>query len=171
MVIGEKGRFREVEPEPGEVRKSCTAIRIMNLTGPLFFAAAGELQSVLDQIIYKPEVRVLILRMRQASDLDVTTASVLESTGSKLGQEGKTLLLLGIRHSAMRLLEQTGIAERLGYENLFPVRSGWLTAMESALQRALELSGEHSCGKMCPLAEYLAAQDSLRSIAERSPAS
>lgn len=163
MAIGEKGRFREVDLEAGEAGWSCSAIRIMNLTGPLFFAAAGELQFILDRLVDDPKLRVLILRMRQAQALDVTTASVLESTGSTLKKEGKTLLLLGMRPAALQLLEQTGIAERLGQENLFPAQSGWFTAMEAALRRALELTGEHACGQQCPLAEYMAAQDLLRS--------
>lgn len=163
MAIGEKGRFREVDLEAGEAGRSCSAIRIMNLTGPLFFAAAGELQFILDRLVDDRKLRVLILRMRQAQALDVTTASVLESTGSTLKKEGKTLLLLGMRPAALQLLEQTGIAERLGQENLFPAQSGWFTAMEAALRRALELTGEHACGQQCPLAEYMAAQDLLRS--------
>lgn len=166
MAIGEKGRFREVDLEAGEAGRLCSAIRIMNLTGPLFFAAAGELQFILDRLVDDPKLRVLILRMRQAQALDVTTASVLESTGSTLKKEGKTLLLLGMRPAALQLLEQTGIAERLGQENLFPAQSGWFTAMEAALRRALELTGEHACGQQCPLAEYMAAQDLLRSAVE-----
>jgi SulP family sulfate permease len=168
MAIGEKGRFREVEAELGEATRSCSAIRIMNLTGPLFFAAAGELQSVLDYMLDKPEVQVLILRMRQAQSLDVTTASVLESIADQLKQEHKMLLLLGLRPSALRLLEETGIAERLGRENLFPAQPGWFTAMESALHRALALVGQHSCGERCPLVEYLAAQNELRTALETS---
>ena len=43
MVIGEKGRFREVDPDSEEAVYLCPAIRILNLTGPLFFAVTGEL--------------------------------------------------------------------------------------------------------------------------------
>jgi hypothetical protein len=61
------------------------------------------------------------------------------------------------------LLDQTGIAERIGRKNLFPAQAGWFTAMELALQRALALTGEHACGDHCPLAEYLASQAQMRS--------
>ena len=167
MTIGEKGRFREVEPEPDDSGRQCSAIRILNLTGPLFFAVAGELRSNLNRIIDEREIRVLILRIRQAQDVDATTASVLETVGSSLQRAGKTLLLIGMRPAAMQLLDDTGIAERLGRENLFSAQSGWFTAMESALRRALELAGEHSCGSTCPFAEYLTAQDALRSAARK----
>src|SRR5262249_23324976 len=140
MIIGEKGRFREIDLESQETRRECSAIRILNLTGPLFFAVAGELETELEPVIQDPDLRVLILRLRQAQDLDVTTASVFESTAKQLASNGKTLLLLGLRPSASALLEQTGIAQRLGRENLFPAQSGWFTAMEVALRRALELT-------------------------------
>ena len=165
MTIGEKGRFREVEPEPDDSGRQCSAIRILNLTGPLFFAVAGELRSNLDRIIDEHEVRVLILRIRQAQELDATTASVLETVAGSLEGAGKTLLLIGMRPSAMQLLDAMGIAQHLGRKNLFPAQSGWFTAMEAALRRALELAGDHSCGTACPFAAYLTAQNTLRSAA------
>jgi len=71
-----------------------------------------------------------------------------------------------LRRPALTLLEHTGVSEQIGQENIFPTQAGWFTAMEAALQRALALTGEHACGKQCPLAEYLAAQAALRSITQ-----
>jgi SulP family sulfate permease len=170
MAIGEKGRFREVDPEPEEAARLCASIRIINLTGPLFFAVAGELENTLERFVRDPTVRVLILRLRQAQDTDVTTASVLESTAQKFASQGRTLMLLGLRPATLTLLEQTGIAERVGRENIFPAQSGWFTAMELALRRALTLTGEHACGAHCPLAEYVTDQEQLRLPSKRQTA-
>jgi SulP family sulfate permease len=170
MTIGEKRRFREIDVDTGEAGRSCTAIRILNLSGPLFFAVAGELEHALDRFLKDPDLRVLILRLRQAQDVDVTTASILEATAKRLRSEGKTLILLGLRPPISTLLEQTKIAELVGRENLFPARAGWFTALESALRRALTITGQHSCGT-CPLAEYVAAQETLRSVQDKSGAS
>jgi SulP family sulfate permease len=167
MAIGEKGRFREIDVEMGAVGRSCAAIRILNLSGPLFFAVAGELEHALDRFLKDPDLRVLILRLRQAQDIDVTTASVLETTTKRLRGEGKTLILLGLRPPISALLERTSIAEQIGRENLFPAQSGWFTAMELALRRALTITGEHSCGTHCLLAEYVAAQETLRSVQDQ----
>lgn len=168
MAIGEKGRFREIDAETGEVGYSCAAIRILNLSGPLFFAVAGELEHALDGFLKDPDLRVLILRLRQAQDVDVTTASILEATAKRLRSEGKTLILLGLRPPTSALLEQTRIAEQVGRENLFSAHAGWFTAMESALRRALAITGEHSCGTHCPLAEYIATQETLRSVQDQA---
>ena len=162
MMIGEKGRFREVDHEQEERGQRCSAIHILNLSGPLFFAAAGELQAALERMNAAPQVRVVILRIRQTQGLDITIAGLLESGQRQLESAGKTLLILGLRPEAMQLFEKTGIATRIGPANLFPAQSGWFTAMEAALRRALALAGEHGCGTHCPFAAYLAAQEALR---------
>ena len=123
---------------------------------------AGELGNTLERYVRDPSVRVLILRLRQAQDTDITTASVLLSTSQKLASQGRTLILLGLRSSTLTLFERTGIAEKIGRENIFPAQAGWFTAMELALRRALALIGTHACGDPCPLAEYVAAQEHLR---------
>jgi len=166
MAIGEKGRFREIDLEAGESGRSCTAIRILNLSGSLFFAVAGELETVLEPFVNASQIRVLILRLRQAQDIDVTTASILAATAARLASAGKTLILLGLRPPTTALLEQTQIIEQIGRENIFPTQAGWFTAMESALRRALAVAGEHACGARCPLAEYVADQEELRSVSE-----
>ncbi len=162
MTISEKGRFREVDHEQEERGQHCSAIRILNLTGPLFFAASGELQAALERMNAEPHIRVVILRIRQTQGLDITIASLLESSQRQLESAGKTFLILGLRSEAMQLFEKTGIATRIGPANLFPAQSGWFTAMEAALRRALALAGEHGCGTHCPFAAYLTAQEALR---------
>jgi SulP family sulfate permease len=168
MAIGDKGRFRELDLASGEAVRACPAIRIMNLTGPLFFAVASELEAILESLIHDANLRVLILRLRQAQDLDVTTANTLATIAQQLASEGKTLILLGLRRPALTLLEHTGIAEQIGRDNLFPAQVGWFTAMEAALRRALRLTGAHGCGQHCPLAAYVTAQDTLRSEVQLS---
>jgi len=168
MVIGEKRRFREIDIPSREERQACTSIRILNLTGPLFFAVAGELDNALDPFANDPNVRVLILRVRQVQDFDVTTASVIESVAKKMAAEGRTLLVLGVHPPISTLLERTGIGNRIGQENLFPMQTGLFTAMEFALRRALSLVGKHGCGTHCPFAEYVEEQEELRRSADVS---
>jgi SulP family sulfate permease len=155
LAIGEKGRFREVDSPWEEPARTCPAIRIMNLTGSLFFAVAGELKSALEALAGDTRVRVVVLRLRQSHGLDVTTASALEPVADKLRAEGRSLLLVGLPPQMMDLLAQTGIAHHLGKENLFAIADRHFSALELALRRALELAGEHGCGDACPLREYL----------------
>lgn len=168
MVLGGEQRFREIEVRSQEERCSCTSIRILNLTGPLFFAVAGELDHALDPFVDDPTVRVLILRVREVQDFDVTTASVIEAAARKMAVQGRTLLILGVHPPISTLLEQTGIGNRIGQENIFPMQTGLFTAMEFALRRAQSLIGEHGCGSHCPFVEYVDAQEELRKTADVS---
>jgi sulfate permease, SulP family len=162
LAISEDGRISEMEPQLGVEARACSAIRVLNLSGPVFFAVAGELDAALERFVRDPELRVLIVRMRQADLLDVTTASVLEAAAQKLAANGRTLYLLGLRRSAIEFLERTGLTARIGEDNVFPIEPGWFSAMESALKRALEQVGEHGCGKQCPFREYLVLQRRAR---------
>jgi len=168
MVIGEKRRFREIDVRSQEERQSCTSIKILNFTGPLFFAVAGELDNALDPFVNDAEVRILILRVRQVQDFDVTTASVIEAAARKMATQERTLLILGVHPPISTLLEQTGIGNRIGQDNIFPMQTGLFTAMEFALRRALTLIGEHGCGEHCPFAEYVDEQEELRKTADVS---
>lgn len=165
MVIGEKGRFREIDPDSEEAIYLCPAIRILNLTGPLFFAVTGELENAVAPFLRDSHIRVLILRLRQAQDVDVTTATVLATTARQFASNGRALILLGVRPITQELIEHTRLVDQIGPENIFPVQVGWFTAMEAALRRALAITGEHVCGSHCPLAEYIAAQEELRATA------
>lgn len=168
MVVGDDGRFQEIDPKPGGAAYRCGAIRILNVAGPLFFAVAGELEAALVAAASEPGVRVVVLRMRQAQDLDATTVAVIEATGERLAREGKRLVLLGMREAAIEQFERTGAAERIGRENLFAAQPGWFIAMESALARALDLAGPHGChegSEGCPFERYLAAAKRAASFA------
>jgi SulP family sulfate permease len=171
MIIGEKGRFREVEPDAAEAKTGCSAIRILNLTGPLFFAVTGELENALDPFLRDTTVRVLILRLRQAHDIDITTATALAATARRFASTGRVVILLGLRQSTQALVEKSGLADQIGKENLFPAQAGWFTAMEAALRRALEITGPHTCGSQGPLQEYIAAQEELRVTLQTAVAS
>src|SRR5205807_5375083 len=162
LAISEDGRISEMEPQLGVEARPCSAIRVLNLSGPVFFAVAGELDAALERFVRDPDLRVLIVRMRQAELLDVTTASVLEAAAQKLAANGRTLFLLGLRRPAIEFLERTGLTARIGKDNVFPIEPGWFSAMESVLKRALEQVGEHGCGKQCPFREYLVLQRRAR---------
>ena len=91
------------------------------------------------------------MRVKRAVAMDITTAGVFEAAGRRLEARGGSLLLVGMRPRDMALFERTGLADRLGRENLFPTEPGWFVAMQRAVDRARTLAGEHACGDACPL--------------------
>jgi SulP family sulfate permease len=151
LAVDPDGRLYELRPDSDDRSGLCPAVPVLHLEGSLFFGAAGELQGALDQAAADPAVRAMVVRLKRTQLLDATTAAVLAETAERMRARGQHLILAGMRRDAMRVLERTGVAERIGPDNLFPTQPAWFVAMGHAIDRALELAGEHACGSACPL--------------------
>lgn len=147
LVVGDEGRL--VEQPLGTRSGACPRVRILHIEGSLFFAAAGELQAILDEALRSDPLRVLIVRLKRARGLDASIASVFASTAQAARSSGRHLLLVGMRPEAMKVLERSEAAAAIGPENLFPSRDRWFAALDAARARAFELCG-NACER-CPL--------------------
>ncbi len=147
LVVHEDGLL--VERSLGTMTGACTRVRILHVEGRLFFAAAGELQTLLDEALRADSLRVLIVRLKRAPGLDASTAAVFASAAEAARLNGKSLLLAGMGPGAMRVLERSEAARAIGAENLFPAQNRWFAALDAARQRALGLAGG-PC-EQCPL--------------------
>ncbi|MBT8494750.1 MAG: STAS domain-containing protein, partial [Deltaproteobacteria bacterium] len=158
-AVGPSGRMQDIELDQiDDCSDACRAVRILHVEGQLFFASANELQSVLDEVAVDRRVKVIVLRIKRAHGLDHTTLSVLISMANRLRDEGRHLMLVGMRPRMMEVIERTGASNELGEDNLFPTTPRWFEAMNAALAKAQELAGEHECRDIgCPMADYLAA--------------
>jgi sulfate permease, SulP family len=163
LAIDSAGRIREVArrvrgvsaPVPSGVRY-CRGVHVLNVEGSLFFAAAGELQLAIEDILRLDEIQVVVLRIKRVRNLDVTSVRELVHVAASLRQRGGELLLVGMSDGTVEYLDRTGALEELGTENLFPSREDhWFAALEDALRRALELVGKHGCEDACPYQEWL----------------
>lgn len=131
----------------GEHRR-CSAIRLIHVEGSLFFGSAGELSRALEALARDLEVKVIIVRLKHASGLDLTAAEALATVAEAMRERDQHLLLVGMTPDVMPVLERSGVAESVGEEQLFPARAQWFAALEAARERAFELVGAHTedCG-------------------------
>jgi SulP family sulfate permease len=125
---------------------SCSAIRILQIDGPLFFAASGELQAALDEVVADPEVQVLVLRLRRALDMDVTVAGLLATVAVQLRESGRRLALVGLHSGTRDLLARTGALDAIGAAYVFRQSDRVLAALEAALGKLHEALPPHRCG-------------------------
>ncbi len=163
LAIDLQGRIREVArrvrgvsaPLSAGVRY-CRGVHVLNVEGSLFFAATGELQLAVEDILRSDEIQVLVLRLKRVRNLDVTSVRELVHIAATLRQRQGQLLLVGMSESTVEYLRRTGAFDDLGPENLFPSREDhWFAALEDALRRSLALVGRHSCEDACPYEEWL----------------
>lgn len=131
----------------GEMRR-CAAIRLVHVEGTLFFGSAGELRSALDKITMEAGVKVVLVRLKRTSGLDLTAVETLCAVAETMRDRGQHLILVGMTADMVEVLARSGARERIGEDHLFPSQKRWFAALEDAKRKAFELVGDHAedCG-------------------------
>lgn len=157
LVVDDDDHLRERAEDDETGGRQCSAIRVLHVEGSLFFGAASELSESLDEVVGDPALKVLVLRLKRCHGLDVTTADVLRALLATMRRTGRDVVLVGMKPGVMGRMKSLGLVAEFGPENLFPTEAGWFVAMDHALDRALEVVGEHE--RACPLADYRRGRD------------
>ena len=113
------------------------AISIIHVEGELFFGAADLFLTQVAAASADPLLRVLILRLKNARHMDATCILALENLLKSLRNQKRHLLLSGLTKDMYRVLRDSGLADIIGRENLFPASSrNPNVSTHNALQRA-----------------------------------
>ncbi len=116
-------------------------VSIVHVEGNLFFGAADIFQDGVRRLAEDPNVRVFILRMKNARHLDATTVMALSQLLDYLHSQHRHLLISGVHGDVAAVLKRSGVADKIGLENLFPAEENPTLATKKALQRAQALIG------------------------------
>jgi len=149
LAVDSTGRVREAAEGEGH---SCRHVQALHVEGALFFGSSDELRQAIHQAASDPQVKAIVVRLKRARGLDATSMAMLEACADSLRERGQRLLLVGMRPRAMKRLQDSGAAQTIGAENLFPTQSVWFQALDQALRAALEHAGDHG---PCPVEDYL----------------
>jgi len=103
---------------------------LFRFEGPLFFAAAEKLEFALRAHSGKP--RIIILRMRHVPMMDATGMKALEVAWEKMHRDGVTVLVTAIQPQPMKVMFESGLADRIGMDN-------FCANIDDALDRARRL--------------------------------
>ncbi len=136
--FNEEGDLAESRPES----RQNPSISIVHVEGELFFGAAELFRTQIQRTCTDPNLRIVILRMRNARHLDATSVIALEDLVEFLRSKGRDLIISGATKAVYRVLRNSGFIEILGRENLFmysPRNPNIST--RNALIRARELLG------------------------------
>src|SRR5262249_13184924 len=132
----------------------CDRIRIFSLEGELFFGAAPELEQLLEGVadeMVEGGGRVVILRLKRARDPDAVCSTVVERFNERMHAANISVLLCGLRPEVTRVINSSGLLERLGRERVFVFEETgkfWTSTLE-AVRFAYEIVGRNVCDT-CP---------------------
>ncbi|MFN0077890.1 MAG: SulP family inorganic anion transporter [Prosthecobacter sp.] len=118
------------------------AISIVHVEGELFFASADLFRTQIQRSCVDPNLRIIILRLKNARHLDATCAMAIEELVRALRADGRDLIISGVVKDLYRVLRDSGLVEVVGKENIFPASpTNPNLATRNALRRAQEILG------------------------------
>ncbi|MGH7996670.1 MAG: sodium-independent anion transporter, partial [Opitutaceae bacterium] len=141
--INETGNLAELT-DPS--KRPHPQISIIHVEGELFFGAAEIFQEQVRRLAEDQNIRIFILRMKNARHLDASTVMAMENFNDYLRKTGRHLLISGSNPDVTKVLTNSGLLDQIGAENLFPAEQNPTVATRNALKRAQQLLPEEKPG-------------------------
>ena len=91
----------------------------MHVEGELFFGAAELFRTQIQRTVVDPNLRVIILRMKNARHLDATSVMALEELVHFLRDKQRHLIISGAMKGVYQVLKNADMIDVIGRENLF----------------------------------------------------
>jgi SulP family sulfate permease len=137
-AFNEEGQLAEAEMG----KRQNPSISIVHVEGDLFFGASEIFRSQVQRSCADPNLKLIILRLKNARHLDATSVMALEELIRVLRADGKDLIISGAMKDVYRVLRDSGLIKVLGKANLFlGSPSNPNISTRNALKRAQEILG------------------------------
>jgi SulP family sulfate permease len=133
--------------ETGELRErpkgqASTGISILHVEGSLHFGATQAFHEHLRRASADPNLKVLVLKFREALHLDANGVLLLRDLAETLKSDGRHLILCEAKTDTMRIIVNAGLDRAVGPENVFPFDEAQPNlALAKAVRRARDLAG------------------------------
>ena len=139
-AFNDDGQLAEMsEPEQRDVPE----VSIVHVEGELFFGAADLFQDQMRRICEDPNLKIVVLKMRNAYNMDATGVMALEELVRYMNEKGRYLILSEVKADMVRVLQNSGLYDYIEARNIFrddPSNPTMSTA--KALKRAKEHLGD-----------------------------
>ncbi|MGF1484159.1 MAG: SulP family inorganic anion transporter [Opitutales bacterium] len=118
-------------------------LSIVHVEGDLFFGAAEVFQTQLQRVCLQPNLKIIVIKLRNARHLDATAVMALEELVADMQRRDRHLILSEAKKDVVRVMRNSGMLDVIGRENIFPdnPRNPTLSTA-NALKRAQEILGD-----------------------------
>ena len=104
---------------------------VIDLRGAVHFSAADDLKKQLEDFFEKDTD--FIIRMRNVKRLDITIIKVLEEFINKVYENNGEVLLTGVNQHILNELQQIGLVDKIGNENIYLPQKELLASTNKAI--------------------------------------
>ena len=137
--FNQKGDLLESE----NTNRNIPEVSIVHVEGELFFGAADLFQEQMRRIYEDPQLKIVILKMRNAHNMDASSVMALEELVKHMNKLGRYLILSEVKEALLKVLNKSGVAEYIEHRNIFlDDNTNPTTSTARALKRAKEHLGE-----------------------------
>ena len=124
-------------------KRDTPEVSIVHVEGELFFGAAELFRDQMRRICEDPNLKIVVLKMRNAHNMDATGVMALEELVRYMNELGRYLILSEAKADLIRVLKNSGLYDYIEERNIFtddPCNPTMSTAR--ALKRAKEHLGD-----------------------------
>jgi SulP family sulfate permease len=115
MEQGEPASADKPAPHPPR-----PAVALLHVEGDLFFGSSDIFLDQARRICEDPELRIFLLRLRNAHNLDATCAMAIRELVDFARQNNRDVLICGAHPEVLRILRDSGLWQLLGEDHVFP---------------------------------------------------
>ena len=144
MVHDEEGQWQERPADDGSDEGRMAHVRVLQIEGPLFFGAMGELLSSLEDVTRNRDVLAVVLRLKRAQGMDATAADALAGMAEAAKQRGQCLILVGLSPGMLEVLKRSDAALAFDPEHLMLANKTRFVALNEACRRAQAYVADHA---------------------------
>lgn len=119
----------------------CGCVLLWGLEGEMYFGSGVSLENHLETMIERvePWTRIVLLRLKRARNPDAVGISLLDHFVDRMHAEGVQVIPCGVRDGMYICLETSGLADKIGRENIFREEAVRQTSTMLALRHARDL--------------------------------
>lgn len=128
-----------------EAARSMPEVSIVHVEGDLFFGASDIFRDQMRRICDDPNLRIVILRMKNARLLDASSVMALDELITYMNEKERSVIVSGVRKNIYRVFRDSGLIDRIGRENIFRESIANPTlSTANAIKRAQKILGDDS---------------------------
>ena len=139
-AFNEKGHLAQMQEQQ---QRNTPEVSIVHVEGELFFGAADLFRDQMRRICEGPNLKIVILKMRNARNMDATAVMALEELLLYMKEKERYLILSEVKKDVVRVLKKANLYDYIEERNIFtddPDNPTLSTAQ--ALKRAKEHLGD-----------------------------
>lgn len=133
-IVDENGELQNITDFESRIVSS---VALIDVNGEAFFGSADRIKKRVEDLVEEsPELKVIVLRMKNAMNLDITSVISLKDIALTLEDQDRTLMICGATPQIREVLDESGVSEVIGEDKILVAQTSLLESTRQAIERA-----------------------------------